>query len=154
MDVETMKAGRELDALIAQKIFHYRWLVLGGFRYLESPDSNPFNLEESSDGSEPLFSEPYKFVPAFSTDIQAALLVVEKIRCTDEAPDQVFWRLTDCSDLGWTASIERVVKEGDGDVMVACGKGNTLPLAVCRAALQTARLVADTEDGAGEGRKD
>ena len=137
MDVDEMEAGKELDAEIQTRVFARpgrfveRVKINGRWRNEETwldagfePDVPPCGIYAGMMPS------------CFSTKITAALSVVEKIRCTDEAPDEVYWKLIDCASLGWRAEIWRNVTENDGDVEIANGLGDTLPLAICRAALK------------------
>jgi hypothetical protein len=107
-----MEAGRELDALIAERVMGWRQTLFSNFPdQLEPPD------------------EPGKArsVPHYSTDIAAAWLVVEKMRLTHWVevlvyPELVFVR---AGRLGDTHKVKVIRNEAA-----------TSPLAICLAALK------------------
>jgi hypothetical protein len=129
----TLDAGRELDALVAERVMG--WTHVGphpwGKPHGVPPEGRVYN-ERFGEASRPVGLVE---VPAYSTDIAAAWQVVEKIRNTDEAPDQTYWNFTDCSGCGWRAEVLQVLTENDMPHLVAYGVGETLPEAICRAAL-------------------
>ena len=128
MKIEKMQAGRELDALIAEKVMGWEWrktslndeqkvLVMGNYNPLD--DSTDFWWGD----------DVMKLVPYYSRDIAAAWQVVEKMR--EEGLD---------IDITVRPKIEygcRVAPRGecntDNVVFLA---STTAPLAICRAALK------------------
>ena len=120
----TLPAGRELDALVAEKVMGW----VRGRRYGNG------NGEWIIDGKTSV-SRTWDSTPSYSTSIAAAWEVVEKMRNTKEAPDETYWVLTDCAGSGWRAEILQVLTENDAPHQVAYGVGDTLPLAICLAAL-------------------
>ena len=109
-EIDNMQAGRELDALVSEKVMGIKW---PGVFWDGDPDSHFFNRR------------------AYSTDIAAAWQVVEKLKERGFG----FW-LTASGDCwfedsnGW-----RITSKADGS--------NSVPLAICRAALEA---VAPQED--------
>ena len=125
------REGRELDALIAEKVMGFVWRRGWGgpWKMLVSPtdaeDCPPIQ------GDEGIAADYARFVPRYSTDLAAAWLVVEKL-----TP-----RFYVC--------VERVHRSGDAwNAWV--GRSNvaasSAPLAICRAALAALSL-GDTSDG-------
>jgi hypothetical protein len=106
-DIDTIPAGQEVDALIAEKVF-------GG------PGKNVQwywwrNSTPSLDVDPPIYAGP-----AFSTDIAAAWRVVEKMK-------ECHWfLLTDRIDTKWYAAFSDKAKSIE----------SSAPLAICRAALK------------------
>lgn len=118
-EILKMPAGRELDALVATKVLGYTydpesWVEWG----ITSPDGN---------------REGELFLRAYSTDIAAALEVVEKMRGDN-------WRFG-CSSRefgtgdNWWAWLENPPHWESSDTKSATAEADTLPLAICRAAL-------------------
>ena len=134
-----LPAGRQLDALVAEKVMGYVWRTAGteesfGRLLVESPISLPMaSMTEPSNGVEPLRIDAFGSVLSYSTNIAAAWLVVEKliadgwfIDMTHEGTWRV--RLTKHFPMKrgkWQPSLE---PEAVLDV--------SLPLAICRAALK------------------
>lgn len=107
-----MKAGRELDALVAEKVM--------GLMMIDGKEKYP--CDSSSKGYILTDPEPY------STDIAAAWLVVEKLRDTLH----VNWDI--CSDsTSWWAKI------GNLETLKAA---DSAPLAICLAALKAVGMEA------------
>lgn len=114
-----MQAGRELDALVAEKIMGYdvKWLPTA------LSDSQP-HYANSDEGSGWLYCRHY------STDIAAAWLVVERMQCIDDRGwwPQVTW-LQDFDGVNkWQASMHAPPR-------VWSAMADTAPLAICLAAL-------------------
>jgi hypothetical protein len=107
-----MKAGRELDALVAKKVFG---------AYLEEHDSRePWNCDVCG---KPFYSD----LPPYSTDIAAAWLVAEKA--------DLFGRkmlVLSFDGERWIISDE-VTPAGPHGV---CARAETVPLVLCLAALK------------------
>lgn len=61
-EVLSMPAGRELDAVVAERVMGFRWFT--------SPCANV---------SVPVADDSWQYLPAFSTDIAAAWKVVERL---------------------------------------------------------------------------
>ena len=131
-EIDRMEAGRELDALVAERVMDWRWLVsqVSGRRALFPPDHAPEWFGRVADGSEPLTDQWDTRLPHYSTDIAAAWQVVEKMR--ERWPvvrlevDVEGWRVEIHTDEG-TPSYYRPVAEDYAD---------TWPLAICRVALK------------------
>lgn len=107
-----MKAGRELDALVAEKVMGWVWI-----KEINSPRA-PELLPPN--GHSPVMADDP--IPRFSTDIAAAWSVIEKLSGPDE---YATYQITNAGAAG--------------DVFVCVGKGEafaeTLPLAICLAAI-------------------
>lgn len=107
-----MKTGRELDALVAEK-------VMGeSSGYTHSRD-NDFVVTCSR----------------YSTDISAAWLVVEKLR-------DIGWSVAVCGDNGWGCTFYKVHTNGSEYIWATWKESHgpinadTAPLAICLAALE------------------
>jgi hypothetical protein len=111
-----MEAGRELDALVAEK-------VMGIKAYRVNQDMEVFTNRRQFLDKGDYWYTPSKdathALPYYSTDIAAAWLVVEKMR----GPD---FRLN--KDGDWVCCF--------GGTITFCGEGDTAPLAICLAALK------------------
>lgn len=141
-------AGRELDTLVAERVMGWKWMS----RACDSKNANPYRSAwlfppDSVDvdtGREGLFGEPIIVrngivgpfreydggrkeqggnLPHYSTDIAAAMEVVEKMR------EQGFI-VSMMSDPPWTCEMAKPSWSGS-----ECWTGATLPLAICLAAL-------------------
>jgi hypothetical protein len=117
MNIDELQAGRELDALVAEKVMGY---TLG----------TPPSPESAINLAGPEYPVT---VPHYSTDIAAAWQVVEKFKDRD-------WRfILDKYDDGWGIEIELSGgKYGSGAV------AETAPLAICRVALKAVGVVDAT----------
>jgi hypothetical protein len=110
--IESLEAGKELDALVAEKVM--------GLNLVYVANSKDTLLDE----------EPYSAerTPEYSTDISAAMQVVEKIKGTpgEYEPftmiDRGYW------EVGYFSG-------GYEDYNGWSVRGDTLPLAICRSAL-------------------
>ena len=116
MDIDTMEAGREMDALVAERVMGWR-----------HPDTSGHNADQMLPPDWVAWND-IRSVPPFSTDIAAAWQVLEKflphvrVECHKDS---------DYTDgTGWHADIW--ADSGHG-----CSEGaSTAPVAICRAALK------------------
>lgn len=114
----SMQAGRELDLLIAEKVMGFdRW----------NARVDPMNRN-----GEPQYYMGYPhghdFAPEYSTDLTAAMQVAMKLM---QRPDDGFWLYAELTEPDlWLAGFENMEVERVSDT------GETLPLAICRAALK------------------
>ena len=108
MNIDEMPAGREMDALVAEKVFGV-------------PHEDCFDVYG---GKRCVKDDEYGGPQCYSTDIAAAWEVVEKIR-EDYEPRIELW------DEGWEVTILTGTDRGS-----ASGRALTAPLAICRAALK------------------
>lgn len=110
-----MTPGRELDALIAEKVLGYK------------------RLEDAPDGSE-RWRYPnegkYSGIPSFSTSIEAAWEVVEKLRERGFA-----FHFTQLAEDGWGANAGFVDHADDRNIGVTRSL-DSAPHAICLAALK------------------
>ena len=116
-EIRNIKAGREMDALIAEKVMGWKKIVIGGVGWFvkESPLGMSYQYMTQSGDFEP------------STDIAAAWQVVEKMSSRkdwDEHPVCIV-RNYAFKDM-WTVEL----RDYDFDATA-----ETAPLAICRAAL-------------------
>lgn len=138
--IDTLTTGRILDRLVAE---HVMCLDIRGDETCLLPQAcnsiytlhlrySPFHIVERIEGD---CDDYMVLIPSYSTDIAAAWCIVERLRSIAESPEQCFWTLTDCSAEGWRVKLENVITENDTPGTVTAGNGETLPLALCRAAL-------------------
>lgn len=122
MNIDTLPAGRELDALVAERAMG--WTKVKVQTESEFGGASTFVLY----GTSPI-NQPWKRVPAYSTDIAATWEIAEKLgpmwlyKTTAGKPSAAAGQLYACS-LG-SSVLEREWSYGD-----------TAPLAICRAALK------------------
>ena len=130
MQVDEMEAGRELDALVAEKVMGWRRVSDGQFYFWPSKE-----MVEALRMSHPdLLAVDYFAAPEFSADIAAAWKVVEKMY----------------SD-GWTVSVGSLAAKPRGWRCTVShmhaddfyrhpesyeANADTAPLAICRAVLK------------------
>jgi hypothetical protein len=120
-EILNMSAGKDLDILIEQKIFHHEVFTKEATRKTSNVNKRKqikYTVKEAWFMITKYSSAP---VLSYSTNIQDAFMVVEKM---SEIANIVMWQEPDF----W------VVKFGIGNESV---KANTAPLAICRAALLT-----------------
>lgn len=119
-----MEAGRELDALIAEKVmgWSYKPYYNGGGEWVKDGRKVAFG---GFDGGS---------LPRYSTDIAAAWLVVEKMgnwHGFDFLVQMLQPRGSNTYEAGWYE------QDYDGFQPRATGDADTVPLAICLAALKT-----------------
>lgn len=115
--------GRELDALVAEKVMGWRWRGGRGLKLLVAPEADTwYELR----GDERIAADAFRDVPHYSTAIAAAWLVVEGLRAEG-------WDFSLRNYSTWTATFDRM----DRGAPVHDADGSTAPLAICRAALLT-----------------
>lgn len=139
----------DLNAMVAERVMQWMWKrdqriwragPLKGqtsgepYRYLVPPDSM-FRDHTPWDGKEQCeISTDFHSVPAYSTDISAAFLVVEKMQerlgkgwvfSLDSSDGK-------CSQPMWCARFRYFVDSSDG----YCAQDDSLPRAICLAALK------------------
>jgi hypothetical protein len=150
-----VQAGRELDALVAERVFGWRWWSPaddGPFRVLVSPGMHAF-AEETPAGTaeEDVWRDPrcwsyttaagpHQFVPRYSTGISVAWEVVEKMA-------ERGWTLDLRYDpKPWVEGVGAAIAEFrglnfDADAPEFCAHhratADTVALAIVRAALAT-----------------
>lgn len=119
--VEEIKTGRDLDALVAERVMGWKRL----------PDYNYWMT--FNDGSFQLHTLLSKWNP--STDISFAMQVVEKMRFDGyHTTITVFMRLALCRISDWNDA----VAEGEADFSV--------PEAICRAAIKATECLSISND--------
>lgn len=125
MEVEELKAGRELDALIAEKVMGWQEVRVG------VGDDGIEGLMGVPDSPDPWRSAYW--VPAYSIDIAHAWQVVEKLRA-----DCVFANIgPDPSEGGgYNCQFHWGEGEDDFDIGVVDAEAPTAPHAICLAALK------------------
>lgn len=111
----TEQAGRELDALVAEKVMGWTHIPVGSHPNLRS------EAWTNDNGASAVFTLPF-----YSQDIAAAWEVVEQLKT-----------------LGWTCFLDNddgqhdceFARMGDQPFNAIQERGETAPLAICRAAL-------------------
>lgn len=139
-----MKAGRELDALVAEKVFgevEARAPVGDGMTRTETVVAA--TMEAANDDLRAGYPKmlaagklwPAEFCgPEYSTDIAAAWLVLEKMAVPGHS-------VTIHAGGGGTFAIEWWLHSTDGDRCLAeISDEDSAPLAICRAALETVNV--------------
>lgn len=125
-----LEVGRELDALIAERVMG--WKI--GKERIVRPDGSSFDAPESGMPGDHVYDR-YS-IPHYSTDIAAAWQVVEKLgdkfHCRISTPffdgRPCFAGFTRKGTTGWN---------GKPDFEAS---GDTVPAAICRAALKEVKL--------------
>lgn len=120
MDIDAMQAGRELDALVAERVMGCH--VISGFDWYSHPTA--FCACDNHD-HEQACSHIVGILAHYSTDISAAWQVVEHV---NKMGDWSVWQL---GNGNWRACILF------DQCIMGDGTGETAPLAICRAALST-----------------
>lgn len=134
MLIDTMPAGRELDALVAEKVMG--WYRVGTM-WCQGANSYAAPAEDLE------IENPPKTKPwSPSTDIAAAWEVVEKIKAVDlrsktgiDFPDECMTVAWDRSTKEWAAGFHAIDGYDAGWVAGTRATADTAPLAICRAAL-------------------
>lgn len=122
-----MEAGRELDALVAEKIMGWKWYTIDTFApdaFLRHPEhvSSPDWYQTTDEYRHPQWVQS---VWHYSTDISSAWLLAEKLRIA-VMPDE---------NNGWIAA-RWSPDETYYDIAACESHANTAPLAICLAALK------------------
>jgi hypothetical protein len=151
--VSELEAGRELDALVAEKVMG--WQRLGEDDYskpghplgllsdfdqkgphprIQSPESGAFYFCPCQDGR---YQRPDAIEPPFySTDIAAAWQVVERIKELEGCGLFVTWANAEYGDPShWEVGFVEAGDEGYGHEQRIVATADTAPLAICGAAL-------------------
>jgi hypothetical protein len=132
---EKLEAGRELNALIAEKIMGWKWYAytheLARALFEDAPARQLLGLGYiiPATMNEPIAEGALEEVEPYSTDIAAAWEVVKHAIKTKGA----HWEIASGS-LGWQAA----VVTPDHGTSMAIERGESAPLAICRAALKVA----------------
>lgn len=122
-----MKPGRELDALVAEKVMGWAPNYPGGWPHPPKDEPNR-KRHMAADGT--------TVIPAYSTDIAAAWEVVEKVGpLFGQRSFHLRWApVMKDDDTPWLASWFDI--NVDHDTGAAHGRGGTAPHAICLAALK------------------
>lgn len=121
MNIDEMQAGREMDALVAEKVMG--WTT----RFAKLCDYEP--LRVWSNGAVTYYDDD---LPRFSTYIAAAWMVVEKFK----ADGAMFSLDFGNGKNGFSCYIRMNEKDKSGHSNEAFATADTAPLAICRAALK------------------
>lgn len=146
---DELPAGRELDALVAEKVMGWRWYVFTiaasgeNVRAIFPPDDTApvrFGYLPWKRGDHDWRIANGGYPPAFSTDIAAAWEVVAEMEkrgqwCQVERCRRVGWCVTFAADPGAHCS---PAYEDEG--IIDCA--STVPLSICRAALKVLSVPA------------
>ena len=135
MDIDKLEAGRELDALVAEKVMGWRE---DAYHYWADPGGGDETFWVVAGSTE---DHPGNRAWCPSTDISAAWGVVEHVRRMH--PARVWFELyAPRGDLPWTAVFfTRCLEWEDsmyemGSDRIIPSSGKEAPLAICRAALK------------------
>ncbi|TGE35902.1 hypothetical protein E4K67_22560 [Desulfosporosinus fructosivorans] len=146
-EILAMVPGRELDALVAEKVFGwtgrktvYRWddrkkherpLII--FTDGDRKNADNYTPYVDNNGTKINYSEPHKvFIPpCYSTDISVAWDVVEKM-CKGRSYEisSSFQDEYDVGDVGWLITWGNMGSPGQEEIWAP-----TIPEAICKAAL-------------------
>jgi hypothetical protein len=134
-EVLALPAGRELDALIAEHIFGWRWWRLAGSgrRCLYAPGEQPAHAMSLAEGHEPLSDDmewQWGTLEKWSTDSVAATALAEKLSIVLVPPATG----SEKGATGWRAMLHRHSTDEAPLVVEA----ETAVLAICRVALLAA----------------
>jgi hypothetical protein len=142
-DVIGMTAGRELDALVAERVMGFVWYQspYPRFRILFSPEEVA-RFDTADAPGYTMGQGPYQRVPAYSTDIGAAWPVFAKA-LTDHGSAAI---LADMEDFGRGA-----ITRGKPDCVVAVRVGDWSVLGPAAEAICKATLLANLKAKIGEG---
>jgi hypothetical protein len=128
--ISNMPAGREMDALIAERVMGMQWYswtdeAMGGIiRGLRFPDRFSYAVLEFYERT----TIEYPALEPYSTDVKAAWGVVEKM-----TPLYRFGLAQVESGRFWFAQFENIEHFGEWEAFES--EDETAPLAICRAAL-------------------
>lgn len=122
MNIEDLKPGRELDALVAEKVMGWpTFEQYNNDRVLELKMANAKGRRDN------------EVVPHYSTDIASAWEVVEKLYAIDPHEPtllQIYGPLSD----GY--KINLIWEHHDGPILIGSLVADTAPLGICLAALK------------------
>lgn len=121
-EIDKLEAGRELDALVAEKVMGWRWVHHMDRTFIQSPEQVArYKLEYLLPiGSVRDITPAHAGLLKYSTSISAAWEIVTKLK---------IGLLPNTCDDNWGAFVVPLTPEG-------YSYGNTAPLAICRAALK------------------
>jgi hypothetical protein len=137
-EIDQLTPGRDLDALIAERLFGYQWYALEGWSPIlclpedKMPDRVPCDRPAVMNHN----TGTHK-VPFFSSDIRAAMRVVGHVMAgvSDTAQFALHWIIPGGGDAPvWECSMGAFWEDTDRPV----GVGDTAPEAICKAALKVA----------------
>jgi hypothetical protein len=114
----SMEAGRELDALVAEKVMGHKVTWDRWCRILDDP--------KPTDPMEPFFGDTNIRVSTYSSNIEYAWAVVERMRA-----DGYGFYMELCKDV-WFAYFD---KDNTFNELIKGGEHATAPLAICASAL-------------------
>ena len=136
-EIHNMPAGLEIDELIARTVMEQSPCDKWQIDHVDTVAGTVWGLEGGTCNHQTGKCYPERLPPHYSSNIEAAWLVVEKIS------DRFYTSIN--NDLGiWNVDFWSDWKEGDDDPCHPA-TGETLPLAICRAAL----LATIKEEGCG-----
>jgi hypothetical protein len=151
--VDQMDAGREMDAVIAEKVFAWRWIAHAWkdnptYRFIAPPTVEIGDRYSLASGLEPLYADWDRVakLPKYSTDIADAWQIVEKLRLIGWNYIQI-----DCDEDLWGADFAKLAFTEHGANQVAKAHSTareSAPLAIGRAALKA--MILDEPRTVGE----
>lgn len=132
MQIDEMEAGRELDALVAEKVMELRRVEEGNVYFWPSPEM----VEQIRKRHPDVIGVDYFPAPHYSTDIAAAWQVVDKLTDENEPFPRfcIFWH----KELEWGAEFQMTQELFPHRVYA-----DTAALAICQAALKAMEQVCN-----------
>lgn len=125
MNIDNMQAGRELDALVAVKVMGWQKAEFNGSCMVAPPLSDP-RIHWAAEWDE--YGCPH-WMPRYSIDLVAAWEIIENSRDFDLTREDDFYITKHGKNYRYYAEIYTKSDMG-------AAHGNTMPLAICRAALK------------------
>lgn len=126
MNSDTLPAGRELDALVAERVMGWSNVSLGAL------GNDAFGWNPSLRGHVPPHGRIP--IPCYSTSIQAAWEVAEKL--VERRRYLAVQRQAGEYNHTWSACFWEIGENGVLHIISARGVATSAPLAICRAALK------------------
>jgi len=131
MKIEDMKAGRELDALVAEKVMGWKKVKwLGDYDWRDKDGEQPYTVRAWNP----------------STDIAAAWQVVEKIQERQGRDRFIIYLSSYWGTNSWVYKCEFIMETVNKSVD---GFADTAPLAICLAALRAVGAIAAEDEDYG-----
>ena len=131
-DIDAMPAGREMDALVAERVMGWVHFTWKGYSYFLPQNEIPGPDVQ-------LMIYPGRPVPLYSTDIAAAWLVVDKMGLSLVRVDAARWLVGQYRESEYLDTEMGCI---DGHFHYAgFAVSDTAPLAICRAALKLSNEV-------------
>ncbi|HBC94360.1 MAG TPA: hypothetical protein DCZ10_16040 [Pelotomaculum sp.] len=129
MDIDTMQAGRELNLLIAEKIFGWHWEEVDDISKCYVPSDKKMLCPPGKN-----WDSLGWHVPLYSTDITAAFEVVEKLKQQEIWLTMEYARQPESKGMVWTAHFRGRIRKNKNRFYAVYGIDDNPATAICRAA--------------------